>query len=238
MTDPGVCGNLRQVLKKEPLPKDNENVARIYVCELLVAIEHIHDRDILYRDLRPENIWVDEDGHLKIAEFGLSKILSNLFERSNSISYGQSYTGIPPYMAPEMLTTIFPYGKSADWYCLGVLVYEFLHGEAPFLADTEEEMITNMRMENLTLSKHISAEARDLIARLLQTDDENRPGAEEIKAHPWFTSVDWSVFEAARPDPESLGEVPERSCISMNTARKRRAVSDMKEIQSEEKSVD
>ena len=206
----------------------------------MVAIEHFHERDILHRDLRPDNIWVDEDGHLKIAEFGLSKILNKLFERSDSVSYGHRYTGTPPYIAPEMLTTIFPYGKSADWYCLGVLVYEFLHGVAPFLAATEEEIITNMRQGNLTLSKHISTEARDLIARLLQTDDESRLGANgaaEIKAHPWFSSIDWSLFEAAAPDTLALGDVPERNAIAMNKARKKRAAQDMKDLKNEIKTA-
>ena len=89
-----------------------------------------------------------------------------LAKKASNLSFSNDFVGTPPYMAPEMLTNIFPYGKPADWYCLGVLLYEFLHGEPPFSAATEDEIVNNMMTGNLILSESISTEARNLIGSL------------------------------------------------------------------------
>ena len=113
-------------------------------------------------------------------------------------------------------------------------MYEFLHGQAPFHANTEDDIIANMMTGNLILSKQISAEARDLIARLMHEDCNKRlgheNGAQAIKAHSWFSDIKWSDFEKRHPDPLDLGEVPEQASISMSAARKRRGEQDIKEI--------
>jgi serum/glucocorticoid-regulated kinase 2 len=100
------------------------------MCELVVAVEHLHGRGVLWRDLRPESVGVDEDGHLKVVECGAAKMVGN----HSTSPFSTDFIGTPPYLAPEMLTNIFPHGKAADYYCLGVMLYEFLHGKAPFSA--------------------------------------------------------------------------------------------------------
>lgn len=103
----------------------NEYKARIYICEVLLAIEELHKNDIIYRDLKPDNIVLDEKGHALLTDFGLSK---------QGISYSnmtKSFCGSYAYLAPEMVKKV-GHGKAVDWYLLGVLLYEMLVGIPPF----------------------------------------------------------------------------------------------------------
>jgi len=120
------CGDMKKILDKEL--KFSEPLARKYICEILIALEYLHKNDVIYRDLKPDNILVDKDGHIKLADFGFS-----------ATKVGESYmstdfVGTPAYLAPDVLQNI-PYGKPVDWYCLGVILYEFLHSQPPFLAN-------------------------------------------------------------------------------------------------------
>jgi len=112
------CGNLKKALDTDK--KFSEKVTRSYIAEILISIEYLHSKDILYRDLKPDNILVDGNGHLKLNDFGLSK--TNVGENYASTTF----CGTPAYMAPDVIKEI-PYGKTVDWYCVGVLLYEFLH---------------------------------------------------------------------------------------------------------------
>lgn len=91
------------------------------MAEILLALEELHKRDIIFRDLKPENVVIDQDGHVCLTDFGLSKegVLDNLGAKS--------FCGSVAYLAPEMLKRT-GHGKSVDWYLLGVLLYEMLHG--------------------------------------------------------------------------------------------------------------
>lgn len=129
-------GDLGKVLKKER--KFSEEVARIYIVEVMLALEHLHSKGVMYRDLKPDNIMVDHFGHIKLVDFGLSKI--NVDESYSS----NSFLGTHAYLAPEILQGC-NYGKSVDWYNLGVLMYEFLVGVPPYYSDNIDKLYENIK---------------------------------------------------------------------------------------------
>ena len=116
-------GDLGHVLQREK--KLSEERARIYLAEVLLAIEELHNREIIYRDLKPDNVVLDEEGHALLTDFGLSK------EGVKNSEYTQSFCGSVAYLAPEMLRRS-GHGRSVDWYLLGVLLYEMLVGIPPY----------------------------------------------------------------------------------------------------------
>ena len=128
-------GDLGRVLKKEK--KFSEEVARIYICEVLLALEYLHSKNVMYRDLKPDNIMIDLYGHVKLVDFGLSKL--NVDESYSS----SSFLGTHAYLAPEILAAK-NYGKSVDWYNLGVLMYEFLVGVPPYYSENIDKLYENI----------------------------------------------------------------------------------------------
>ena len=106
----------------------SEKQAKFFMCEILLGFQYMHERDIVYRDIKPENILVDIDGHIRIADFGLAKIIP---EHSRS----HSFCGSPEYLCPEMLKNEAGHDRRLDIYCLGVLLYEMLTGLPPFYDD-------------------------------------------------------------------------------------------------------
>ena len=116
-------GDLGQILQREG--KISEDAARIYLAEILLAIEELHKHEIIYRDLKPDNIVLDEEGHAKLTDFGLSK------QGMKDNEYTMSFCGSIAYLAPEMLRRS-GHGKPIDWYLLGVLLYELIVGIPPY----------------------------------------------------------------------------------------------------------
>lgn len=106
------------------LKKFDENTAKFYIAEILLAIEHLHKNNIIYRDLKPDNVVIDKNGHAKLTDFGLSK--EEILDNTST----SSFCGSVAYLAPEMLNKT-GHGKSVDWYLLGVLLYEMLNGLPP-----------------------------------------------------------------------------------------------------------
>jgi serum/glucocorticoid-regulated kinase 2 len=114
-------GDLGDLLKVER--KFSEARAKVYMAEMILAIEHLHSLGIIFRDLKPDNILIDEDGHLKLADFGLAK------EMEDERTY--TFCGTTSYLPPEMLGKL-GHGKTLDWYLLGVLLHEMLTGAPPY----------------------------------------------------------------------------------------------------------
>lgn len=121
-------GDLSAYLDQEK--RFSEEKAKIYICEILLALEDLHDRDIIFRDLKPDNVVIDSEGHALLTDFGLSK------EGVFSNKAAQSFCGSIAYLAPEMLQRT-GHGKSVDWYLLGVLMYEMLVGLPPFFTNKQ-----------------------------------------------------------------------------------------------------
>lgn len=115
----------------------DEDIARFYFCEVLLALEYLHEEGIIYRDLKPENILLGEDGHVVLTDFGLSKLG---FDK-HTLSY--SFCGSPEYMSPEMLEET-GHGFAMDIYSLGALLYEFLTGLPPYYSQDREELFYNI----------------------------------------------------------------------------------------------
>ena len=174
----------------------DENRARFYIAELVLAIDHLHKHNILYRDLKPENILLDEIGHIKLTDFGLSKIMNN-------IEKDKTYTvcGTPVYVAPEVLTGQ-GYDKLVDWWSLGVLLYEFLAGYSPY-REAKNRVDIKIYKKKLKQDPLISNTAFDLINKLCQPNVRLRIGknSKDIKNHKFFESIDWVKLEKKEITP-------------------------------------
>eukprot|EP00360_Condylostoma_magnum_P000718 CAMPEP_0168314368 /NCGR_PEP_ID=MMETSP0210-20121227/7325_1 /TAXON_ID=40633 /ORGANISM="Condylostoma magnum, Strain COL2" /LENGTH=246 /DNA_ID=CAMNT_0008280763 /DNA_START=796 /DNA_END=1533 /DNA_ORIENTATION=- len=179
-------GDLSSHLNREK--KFNEEKGKLYACEILCALEALHKRDIIFRDLKPENVVIDSEGHALLTDFGLSK------EGVVGDSTTRSFCGSLAYLAPEMLKRQ-GHGKTVDWYLLGVLIYEMLVGIPPYMANNKTQLFWNIQYAPLKFPYELSVDARDLLKKLLNRNPSERLGynrdAEEIKEHDYFRDIDW-----------------------------------------------
>ncbi len=169
----------------------SEKRARIYASEVLLALEELHRRNIVFRDLKPDNVVLDGDGHAMLTDFGLSK------EGVTGQSATKSFCGSAAYMAPEVLRRS-GHGKAVDWYLLGAFIFEMLTGSPPYFVSDRERLFENIQTGKLVVPSYLSAEAKDLLVKLLTRDPKKRLGAgkedaEEVKRHVWFKDMDWGL---------------------------------------------
>ncbi|KAK6397059.1 hypothetical protein LTR65_007558 [Meristemomyces frigidus] len=190
-------GELFHHLQKEQ--RFDINRSRFYAAELLCALECLHGFGVIYRDLKPENILVDYVGHIALCDFGLCKLDMKDEDKTNT------FCGTPEYLAPELLHGQ-GYTKAVDWWTLGVLLYEMLTGLPPFYDENTNEMYRKILAEPLHFPgpEIVPPAARDLLTRLLDRDATRRlgtNGASEIKAHPFFHSIDWRKLLDRKYEP-------------------------------------
>lgn len=156
-----------------------------------MAIEYLHKNNIIYRDLKPENVLIDKNGFIKLTDFGLSK------EDINDSHSATSFCGTPEYLAPEVLLNN-GYGKPVDWWSLGCIIYEMVTGIPPFFAKDKTRLFKKIQNTEPQYPEFLSKEILDLIQKLLKKDPAQRLGstndAEEIKSHPFFTGIKWEDF--------------------------------------------
>ena len=146
---------------------------------------------MIYRDLKPDNILVCENGHIKLADFGLSKMNVNEEFSSNS------FCGTHAYLAPEIVSRM-SYGKNVDWYGLGAVLYEFCVGRPPFYQENLESLYSNIQQGPLQIPRSMSPDLKDLLTRLLCRNPAERigvNGSAEIKSHPFFQEIEWDAFK-------------------------------------------
>ncbi|KAI8614187.1 hypothetical protein BC830DRAFT_1128686 [Chytriomyces sp. MP71] len=174
--------------------------AKYYACEVLLALEYFHKNNIIYRDLKLDNILLTLDGHVKIADYGLCKENMPFGARTTT------FCGTPEFMSPEILLEK-PYTRSVDWWSFGVLIYELLLGQAPFKGEDEDQIFDSILHKEVQFPSKIDPKAADVIRRLLTKDPGTRLGngpldADEIKAHPFFSDVNWAdVLHKRNPPP-------------------------------------
>ena len=196
-------GDFMSLLIKKDILTEEE--ARFYIAELILAVDSIHQLDCIHRDIKPDNILIDKDGHIKLTDFGLAKISDKLYENNKNETFNKnklthqklfSCVGTAYYVAPEVLIKN-GYGKDIDWWSVGVIFFEMLVGYAPFCSEeTKEVCYKVINWKNyLKIPDNIivSEEAEDLIKKMINNSDERlgRNGIEEIKKHPFFKGVDW-----------------------------------------------
>lgn len=148
-----------------------EDAARFYASNILLALEELHKMNILYRDLKPENVLVGFDGYVKLTDFGLSK------ENVPGNSEAKSLVGTAEYLSPEVLNR-HPYGKATDWWSFGALIYEMLTGLPPFYSQDRDTMYKSIKGSDPDLRMtYLSPEAKDICSRLLDKNPEKRLGS-------------------------------------------------------------
>jgi p70 ribosomal S6 kinase len=190
-------GELFALLEKEGVFL--EDAASFYLAEITLALEHLHKNGIIYRDLKPENIMLNGSGHVVLTDFGLSKESIHGEETTNT------FCGTIEYMAPEILQRT-GHGKAVDWWSLGTLMYDMLTGAPPFCADNRKKTIDRILHGRLNLPPYLTAEAKDLIKRLLKRHPPNRLGggptdATPIKEHRFFRALNWDNVYHQRTEP-------------------------------------
>ncbi|KAI1111549.1 Pkinase-domain-containing protein [Nemania sp. NC0429] len=162
-------------------------VAKFYAAEVTLALEYLHSRNIIYRDLKPENLLLDRHGHLKITDFGFAKRVPD-----------KTWTlcGTPDYLAPEVVSNK-GYNKSVDWWSLGILIYEMLCGYTPFWdSGSPMKIYENILRGKVKYPPYVHPDAQDLLERLITPDLTKRlgnlyGGPQDVKEHPWFSEVTW-----------------------------------------------
>ncbi|XP_034566128.1 microtubule-associated serine/threonine-protein kinase 3 isoform X2 [Notolabrus celidotus] len=186
-----------------PLPVD---MARMYFAETVLALEYLHNYGIVHRDLKPDNLLVTSMGHIKLTDFGLSKVglmnmTTNLYEghiEKDAREFSDKQVcGTPEYIAPEVILRQ-GYGKPVDWWAMGIILYEFLVGCVPFFGDTPEELFGQVISDEINWPEGEDApppDSQELIALLLRQNPLERMGtggAGEVKQHQFFHNLDWN----------------------------------------------
>jgi len=194
-----------------------------YAAEIALALNHLHSKKIVYRDMKPENILIGADGHLKIADFGVSYI-----QNSNSIDEGpKTFVGTEVYMAPEIINEAIKlqraagkqvrkarssYGCRVDWWSFGIVFYEIVTARHPFLSRDRLKTIRRIiKYYKPNISK-ISKEAGRLVLGLLRREPDRRYGFSQIRTHPYFEGFDWKALE------EYKMKIPDE-CLPVNLVK-------------------
>lgn len=203
-----------------------EDMARVYIAEVVLALEYLHSLHIVHRDLKPDNLLIAHDGHIKLTDFGLSKV--GLINSTDDLSgpavsgtmllgedeqhsvteqshqrerrQNRSAVGTPDYLAPEILLGT-GHAETADWWSVGVILFELLTGIPPFNAEHPQTIFDNILNRKIpwpNVPEEMSYEAEDLIDKLLTEDPNQRLGAKgaaEVKRHSFFKNINWDTLQ-------------------------------------------
>ncbi|KAH1066822.1 hypothetical protein J1N35_031809 [Gossypium stocksii] len=225
ITDYCPGGELFMLLDRQPMKVMKEDAVRFYAAEVVVALEYLHCQGIIYRDLKPENVLLQDNGHVALTDFDLScltsckpQLLIPAADETIKRQKGQpkpvfmaeprrasnSFVGTEEYIAPEIITGA-GHTSAVDWWALGILVYEMLYGYTPFRGRTRQKTFANVLRKDLKFprSTQVSLQAKQLMYRLLDRDPKSRlgwrEGANEIKRHPFFKGVNWALVRCMNP---------------------------------------
>ncbi|XP_036874712.2 serine/threonine-protein kinase N1 isoform X2 [Manis javanica] len=190
----------------------SEPRAVFYSACVVLGLQFLHEQKIVYRDLKLDNLLLDTEGYVKIADFGLCKEGMGYGDRTST------FCGTPEFLAPEVLTDT-SYTRAVDWWGLGVLLYEMLVGESPFPGDDEEEVFDSIVNDEVRYPRFLSAEAIGIMRRLLRRNPERRLGsterdAEDVKKQPFFRTLIWDALLARRLPPPFVPTLSGRTDVS------------------------
>ena len=179
-------GELLNLLKK--FKRLSTNLARFYTAQVVEVFDYMHNKDLIYRDLKPENVLLQSNGYIKLTDFGFVKKLKK---------WGRTYTlcGTPEYMAPEVIMNA-GHGQAADWYTLGIFIYELLCGLPPFMHNDTYEIFQKTLKEKIKFPAGISSDAKSLIKHLTKHDLSKRygnlvDGTDTVRNHRFFSAIDF-----------------------------------------------
>nr|AML77652.1 putative LOV domain-containing protein [Oenothera rosea] len=222
ITDYCSGGELFLLLDRQPTKVLKEDAVRFYAAEVIVALEYLHFQGIIYRDLKPENVLLQSDGHIALTDFDLSCLTSckpqlllpstdEKKKRKNRqkgpetpifmaepIRASNSFVGTEEYIAPEIISGA-GHTSAVDWWALGILLYEMLYGYTPFRGKTRQKTFANILHKDLKFpaNKAASLHVKQLMFRLLHRDPKSRlgsrGGADDIKRHPFFRGINWAL---------------------------------------------
>lgn len=225
ITDYCPGGELFLLLDRQPTKVLKEDAVRFYAAEVIVALEYLHCQGIIYRDLKPENVLLQSNGHVSLTDFDLSCLTSckpqlllpttnekkrrhksqqNPIFMAEPMRASNSFVGTEEYIAPEIITGA-GHTSAVDWWALGILLYEMLYGYTPFRGKTRQKTFANILHKDLKFpsSTPASLHAKQLMYRLLHRDPKNRlgsrEGANEVKKHPFFKGVNWALVRCMNP---------------------------------------
>nr|AML79514.1 putative LOV domain-containing protein [Antirrhinum braun-blanquetii] len=225
ITDYCPGGELFLLLDKQPTKVLKEDATRFYAAQVIVALEYLHCQGIIYRDLKPENVLLQDNGHIALTDFDLScltsckpqllipeendkkrqrKSLQAPIFMAEPMRASNSFVGTEEYIAPEIITGA-GHTSAVDWWALGILLYEMLYGYTPFRGKTRQKTFSNILHKDLKFprSKEVSLQAKQLMFRLLHRDPKNRlgsrEGANEVKQHPFFRGINWALVRCMTP---------------------------------------
>ncbi|KAL3620642.1 Phototropin-1 [Castilleja foliolosa] len=227
ITDYCPGGELFLLLERQPTKVLKEDAVRFYAAEVIVALEYLHCQGIIYRDLKPENVLLQDNGHVLLTDFDLSCLTSckpqllipEINEKrrqkgqkgqqapifmAEPMRASNSFVGTEEYIAPEIITGA-GHTSAVDWWALGILLYEMIYGYTPFRGKTRQKTFANVLHKDLKFprNKEISLQAKQLMYRLLHRDPKNRlgsrEGANEVKQHPFFRGINWALVRCVNP---------------------------------------
>jgi len=183
-----------------------ESVAKFYLQEIILALEYLHSLDIVYRDLKTENVMLDKEGHVKLIDFGLSK--TDMADDTLT----HTFCGTVEYMAPEVILKEPGYGKPADWWSFGVFTFDLLTGRSPFHSNQGKHATKERILKGkFATPRVITPDANDFVRKLLRRPVDRRlgtkDGAQELKSHPFFHDTDWDRVLRGEYEPPYLPEV-------------------------------
>ncbi|KAG2328007.1 hypothetical protein Bca4012_037047 [Brassica carinata] len=224
ITDYYPGGELFMLLDRQPRKVLKEDAVRFYAAQVVVALEYLHCQGIIYRDLKPENVLIQENGDISLTDFDLSCLTScrpqllipSIDEKKKKKSQqspvfmaepmraSNSFVGTEEYIAPEIITGA-GHTSAVDWWALGILMYEMLYGYTPFRGKTRQKTFANVLQKDLKFPASIPAslQVKQLIFRLLQRDPKKRlgclEGANEVKNHSFFKGINWALIRCTTP---------------------------------------
>uniref|UniRef100_A0A8B9PG01 Protein kinase C n=1 Tax=Apteryx owenii TaxID=8824 RepID=A0A8B9PG01_APTOW len=190
--------------RQRKLPEEH---ARFYAAEICIALNFLHERGIIYRDLKLDNVLLDAEGHIKLTDYGMCK------EGLGPGDTTSTFCGTPNYIAPEILRGE-EYGFSVDWWALGVLMFEMMAGRSPFdiITDnpdmnTEDYLFQVILEKPIRIPRFLSVKASHVLKGFLNKDPKERLGCQpqtgfsDIKSHTFFRSIDWDLLEKKQATP-------------------------------------